>query len=174
MIAPFNGPALGNIMQVAWVTPSLERSMEQFKELYRIPKFMAIDLEFPAEVFGEKGQMGMRVALANVDNMQIELIEPVSGNIASFYRDPLPKDGSHANVFHHVCVKVKGTLADWDAYVAQLEPEQKIVYIGSSGPENRFIYTDQRSSLGIYLEHIWQSPETEARLAANVPTYHTS
>lgn len=173
MLAPFNGPALGNIMQVAWVTPNLDRSVEQFKQLYRIPEFLKIDLEFPAVVYGQEGTMGMRVGLANVDHMQVELIEPVSGAISSFYRDYLPKDGSHANVFHHVCVKVNGTEQDWEDYVAQLEPEQKVVYVGSSGPGTRFIYTDQRDSLGMYLEHIWQSPETAARLAAAVPTYKT-
>jgi hypothetical protein len=165
-------PALANVMQLAWITPDMDRSLEQFKTLYRVPEFLTLDLTFPATIFGQQGEMKMKVSLANIDHMQIELIQPMGG-IDSIYRDVLPKDGSHANVFHHVCVQVYGSLEDWDAYAAALEPEQKIVYTGNIGPQGRVLYTDTRETLGIYLEHVWFTEENQARMRGLVPTYTT-
>jgi len=173
MRPPFSGPALGNIMQVAWVTPDLDRSLAQFRELYRVPEFLVMERGFPAEVFGEKGQMKLRIALANVDRMQLELIQPVGGGVDRIYREVLPADGRHANVQHHVCVQVTGTEQNWEAYLSTLGGERPIVYTGDVGPQTRFVYTDERAAIGMYVEHIWYSPEAQARMAAAVPTYRT-
>lgn len=174
MLAPFAGPALGNIMQVAWVTPDLERSMAQFRELYRVPEFLVLESAFAADVWGERGEMQLRIALANVDAIQLELIQPVGGGIDRIYRDVLPADGSHANVFHHVCVEIEGSEADWDAYMATLRgPEREPVYVGHLGTGTQFCYTDERASIGMYVEHIRFDPATKAQMAAAVPTYRT-
>ena len=174
MMPPLAGPALANIMQVAWVTPDLERSIEQFRTIYRVPEFFVMDTEFEADVFGERGTMKLRLALANVDNIQLELIQPIGGGVDRLYRDVLPADGSHANVFHHVCVKVLGTLEDWEAHVATLGgPDRPVAYVGYMGDAAKFCYTDERAAIGMYVEHVWFSPETEARMAAVVPTYRT-
>jgi len=164
------GTGLDAIMQIAWVTPDIERSLGDFKKLYRIEDFYRMDLDFPAEVFGESGQMKLKMALVNVDNIQLELIEP-NGGIDRIYRDVLPSAGHHANMLHHVCIKIEGTLSDWDDHVANLEPTRRIVYVGDAGPDVRFIYTDDRSTLGIYVEHLWRSPEVDAAMAEAVPTY---
>jgi len=173
MKMPFSGPALGSIMQVAWVTPDMDATIEQFRTLYRVPEFLVTDYIFPAEAFGEKGEMSLRVALANVDNMQLELIQPLGGGVDRIYRDVLPRDGSHANIFHHICVRIEGSLEDWDAYISALGPDRPVVYTGDVGPGCRFVYTDERSVIGMYVEHVWFSAETAARMAASVPTYHT-
>lgn len=161
---------LGNIMQVAWVTPDLDRSLVQFRSLYGVPDFLVMEQTFPASVFGREGEISLRIALANVDAMQLELIQPLGGN-DSIYRDVLPAGGAHANVFHHVCVKVYGPLCAWDAHIAALGPHQPVVYSGDVGPDARFVYTDERATLGMYLEHVWFGEETEARMTSAVPTY---
>lgn len=166
-------PRLANIMQLAWITPDLDRSLAQFRQRYRVPEFFVMEAKFPAEVFGRKGDMNLRIALANVDDMQLELIQPIGGGVNFLYSDVLPKDGSHANVFHHVCVKVHGTLEDWDKHVAGLAPDMPIAYTGDLGPEARVVYTDQRDTLGIYVEHVWFSEATTANMAAAVPTYRS-
>jgi len=171
MIKPIATTALGGIMQMAWVTPDLDASISQFRNLYGIPEFYEMEVDFPAVVFGESGQMALRLALANVDNIQIELIQPVGGGINSIYRAVLPGNGSHANVFHHICVKIEGSLADWDAYVATLGPERPIVYVGDAGPEVRFLYTDDRPALGVYVEHLWRSAALDAAMDEAVPTF---
>lgn len=165
--------ALGGIMQTAWITPDLDRSIEQFRTIYGVPEFLVMEQRFPATVFGEAGEMHIRLALANVDHMQLELIQPLGGGVDRIYRDVLPVDGSHANVFHHLCVKVHGTLDDWRAHLERLGPDRPVAYSGDVGPDARFVYTDDRALLGHFVEHVWFGPETEARMTAAVPTFHT-
>ena len=174
MAPALNGTALANLMQVAWATPDLDRSMAQFAERYRVPKFFVTDISYPARLFDESGEMHLRLALANIDNMQIELIQPVGGGVDRIYREVLPSDGAHANVFHHLCVRVDGSLEDWDAYIAALGPDTKIAYTGDPGPGVRFVYTDERDELGIYLEHVWYEPAYYAQLSAMIPTYRST
>ena len=116
----------------------------------------------------------MRVALANIDNMQIEIIQPMGGEMARIYADSLPADGNHANVFHHICVKVDGALEDWDAYFAKLAKERQIVFTLDPGPEVRVVYTDERATLGTYLEHIWYDAAYFSQFSAMVPTYRSA
>ena len=174
MALALNGPGLANLMQVAWVTPDLDRSMAQFAERYRVPDFFVTDVSYPARFFDESGVMQLRLALANIDNMQIELIQPVSGGVDRIYREVLPTDGAHANVFHHLCVRVDGSLEDWDAYIAALGPDKKIAHTGDPGPGVRFIYTDERDTLRIYLEHVWYEPAYYAQLSAMIPSYRST
>jgi hypothetical protein len=159
-------------MQVAWVTSDLELAMKQFKELYGIPEFYVLETQFDAEVRGEQGQMHLQVALANVDNVQLELIRPLGSSLEHLYRDSLPSGGG-GPVFHHICVQVHGDLAAWDAYYSKLSQERSVIYMGKGGPGVRFVYTDERETLGMYLEHVWFSPEHAAALRAKIPTYHT-
>ena len=168
---PFSG--FGGFWQLAWVTPDLETSLETFRTVYGVPSFFVMDQEFPARVFGETGVMKLRIALANVDEIQLELIQPMGG-IDRIYREVLPADGSHANVFHHVCMKVEGELDDWDAHLDTLKPpHREIAYVGDVGEGARFVYTDERKSCGFYVEHVWFSGETQRTLAAAIPHFQS-
>jgi len=164
---------LSNVMQVAWVTPDLDRTVAEFSERYRIPEFYTADLSMEARLLDETGPLNIRFALANIDNMQIELIQPVGKGINRVYGDALPADGSHANVFHHVCVKIDGPIENWDAYVADLQKTKRAEYTGDPGPWCRFVYTDERATLGIWLEHVWYEPEFFKEFSAAIPTYHS-
>jgi hypothetical protein len=167
-------PAFGPFHQIAWVTNDFDRSLTLFRDVYGIASFLVFEPEFEASVGTEKGVMKLRVALANVDGVELELIEPVGGGIDAIYRELLPKDGSYANAFHHVCVKVPGTLADWERHLAELHPQRPIHYRGEIGPGARFVYTDERAFLGHYVEHVWFSPEVEQQMLAAVPRFRTN
>lgn len=174
MVRALANTALGNIMQCAWVTTDLDRAMAQFSEHYRVPDFYVADIAIPARLFGEAGEMKLRLALANIDNMQIELIQPIGGGIDRIYREVLPSDGSHANVFHHVCVRVEGELENWNAYIAQVARHKPLDYTGDPGPNVRFVYTDERATLGIWLEHVWYEQDYYAVMASVIPTYRSA
>jgi len=165
---------LSNIMQTAWVTTNLDRAMAQFADRFKIGDFFTADIAFPARLHDEAGEMSIRMALANVDNVQIELIQPVGGGIDRIYRDALPSDGRHANVFHHICVKVEGSIDRWNTYINELETTTPIAYTGDSGPNVRFVYTDERDTLGIWLEHVWYEPAYHAEFSALIPTYRSA
>jgi hypothetical protein len=164
-------PGFSPFWQLAWVTPDLERSMAQFKTLYNVASFFVMEPTFDAVFNGEQGSVSIRMALANIDDYQIELIQPVGEGIVRIYTDALPADGSHANVFHHVCVKVPGTLDDWGDYLASLPAERPVCYTGDAPEGIRFVYTDDRAHCGLYVEHIWYSAETWEALKPLIPHF---
>ena len=166
-------PAFGSFHQMAWVTPDLDRSLAQYRDVYGIPRFFVMEQQFDARVGELRGKMKLRIALANVDGVELELIEPASPGIDSIYRDVLPGGGVHANVFHHICVKVHGTLDDWHRHLAELPKERAIYYDGDVGPGARFVYTDDRALLGHYIEHVWFGPEVDRHMREAVPRFNT-
>lgn len=167
-------PAFGSFHQLAWVTNDMDRSLANFKDVYGIPSFLVMDQSFDAVVGGETGKMQLRIALAKVDGVEFEVIQPVGGGIDAIYRDALPADGGYATVFHHFCVKVNGTLDDWDRHLAGLHPDRSIHYRqADKGPGARFVYTDERAFLGHYIEHVWFAPEAEKAMAGAIPHFHT-
>jgi hypothetical protein len=170
----FNPARFGRFHQIAWVTSDLDRSIAMFREIYRIPSFFAHESVFEARVGDEVGPMRLRVALSDIDGTQLELIEPIGGGIDAIYRDVLPTDGSFATVFHHVCARIDGTKDDWDRYRAQLHPERKVVYQGEVGDDIGFAYTDERSLLGHYIEHLWYTSEMQNWFDDVVPRHRTA
>jgi hypothetical protein len=164
------GPAFGNFRQIAWVTNDLDRSMAMFKETYRVPSFYTMDLAFDAQLRGQPGQMKIKVALANIDHVQIELIEP-RGGIDAIYREVLPVNSDYANVFHHFCVTVKGTRQDWKNYVSALGPDRPVCYSAEISEGAQFVYTDERHLIGTYIEHVWFSADVERMLQEAVPRF---
>lgn len=157
---------LGRHHQIAYVTNDLDRAFEVYAKHYGVPKFF--ELQIPPELQG--GAMPLRIALANVGGVEIELIQPVGP--APLYADVLPKDGSFAIVFHHICTRIEGDLAAWERYRQQIdESAHPIVLEGGLGDLLRYVYTDERSRLGHYLEHMWYSPEMLAQMEASVLSY---
>jgi len=45
------------------------------------------------------------------------------------------------------------------------------VYRGGMGEVMRFAYTDERATLGHYIEHVWFDPGFYAQMAGAVPVY---
>ena len=70
--------AFGTFHQFAWVTNDMDRSLANFKNVYGIPSFLVMDQSFDAVVGGQKGKMQLRIALAKVDDVEFEVIQPES------------------------------------------------------------------------------------------------
>ena len=43
--------------------------------------------------------------------------------------------------------------------------------VAALGDSLRYIYTDERATLGHYVEHVWMAPDLLAQMRAVVPTY---
>lgn len=167
-------PAFGSFNQLGWVTSDMDRSLADFRDVYGIPSFLVADQTFDAVVGGIPGRMQMRIAFARVDDVELEVIQPIGGGIDAIYRDALPADGSYATVFHHVRVKVSGTREDWERYLEALPPGRPICYRQADRSQGvRFVYTDDRAFLGHYVEHVWCSPEADQAMTAAIPHFHT-
>jgi hypothetical protein len=69
-------------------------------------------------------------------------------------------------------MRIEGTLADYEAHVASLDPARHpVVWSGSFGNLMRYCYTDERRTLGHYVEHVWFDADYYGQLAAAIPSY---
>lgn len=164
-------PLLAGFDQLGYVTNDRQRAIESFHYFFGINSFLLIEARYSAWVEGQEGWMNLRLAFANVDNMQIEIIEPVE-DLGLLYGRVLPPGCEFAMALHHLRQLVPGSLENWENHRAALESEQRnIVYYGDVGPDGRFVYTDERARLGHYVEHMWMGHQTLRYFAENVPCH---
>jgi hypothetical protein len=154
--------------QIAYVTNDLDAAAGLFEREYGAPGFYKFDNKQVAQ----PGDPQLRIGLARVGGVEIELIEPL-GSTAPIFSRHLPEDGTELAIrFHHVAIRIDGSLDDWERHRAAIDTRRHpIAYQGALGDLLRFFYTDERTTLGHYVEHVWMSPELLEQLKAAVPTY---
>lgn len=155
--------------QVAYVTNDIVAAAAAFQDEYGAPGFYHFS-NVGAGMDSEDGPQ-LKIALARVGGIEIELIEPI-GNTAPLFKDFLPGGSDLAIRFHHVCIRIDGPIDNWNAHVASIDLDRHpIAFEGSMGDMLRFFYTDERKTLGHYVEHVWMSPELYGQVLAATPTY---
>ncbi|TVV77144.1 VOC family protein [Sphingomonas solaris] len=155
--------------QVAYVTNDVMAAARLFEETYGAPGFYHFTNMQPGGTIGNGPQL--KIALARVGGVEIELIEPI-GDGAAMFSDVLPGGSDLAIRFHHVAIRIDGPLENWEAYVASIDFDRHIVvFEGQMGDDLRFFYTDERATLGHHVEHVWMSPALSAQVTAATPTY---
>jgi Glyoxalase/Bleomycin resistance protein/Dioxygenase superfamily len=154
--------------QVAYVTNDLDAAAALLEKQYGIPGFYKFDTTGVAQ----PGDPQLRIGLARVGGVEVELIEP-QGTASTLFSDALPPDGTELAIrFHHVAIRIDGSLEDWQRHRAAIDTvRHPIAYQGALGDMLRYFYTDERATLGHYVEHVWMSPELSAQLDAAIPTY---
>lgn len=155
--------------QTAYVTNDMEQALAVFRDQYSVPSFYVFANDAPGMVQSDGAQL--KIALAIVGGVEIELIEP-QGDTAPMFSAPLPDDGSFAIRFHHVAYRVEGDLSDFEAHMASIGAEKHpVIWSGSLGDVMRFAYTDERALLGHYVEHVWMHADLRAQIAGAIPVY---
>lgn len=155
--------------QVAYVTSDLDRALAVFRDDYDVPAFYVFANDAPGLV--QSNGARLRIALAMVGGVEIELIEP-QGDSAPLFSQALPADGVFAIRFHHVAIRIDGTLADFEAHMASIDrARHPVVWHGAMGEMLRYAYTDERSALGHFVEHVWMHPDLRAQMAGAIPVY---
>lgn len=155
--------------QIAYVTNDLDRALAVWRDEFDAPSFYVFTNDVPG--LESSHPFRLRIALANIGGIEIELIEPLDGS-APLHAEPLPKDGSFAICFHHVAMRIEGGLADFEAHMASLDPvRHPIVWRGGMADLMRYAYTDERRTLGHYVEHVWFDAGFFAQLASAIPSY---
>jgi hypothetical protein len=154
--------------QIAYVTNDLDAAAELLEKRYGLPGFYKFDTTGVAQ----PGDPQLRIGLARVGGVELELIEP-QGCAANLFSVALPRSGTGLAIrFHHVAIRVGGPLENWERHRAAIDTGQHpIAYQGGLGDLLRYLYTDERTTLGHYVEHVWMSPELLAQLDAAIPTY---
>ena len=155
--------------QLAYITNDLDQAVAMFERVYQAPGFFVFTNAGTNAASVDDPQL--RIALANVNGVEIELIEPVGGGDALF-KEVLPHSPGLHVVFHHVAIRIDGPLDNWLAHVASIDTEQhKIVLQGAMGDMLRYLYTDERGHIGHYVEHVWMSPDLLGQMYAAVPRF---
>jgi hypothetical protein len=142
----------GQHFQNAYVTRNVDKWVEEFRIRAGVTDPMVY--EGGVEMTTPKGT-GMavnRIAFIWVDNLQYELIQPISG-LVDIYADALPEDDSLK--FHHICMRVP----DWDDFRAEVDRQPLPVVLEGNMGGLRFLYLDAREFVGHYLEYVWMTPE---------------
>ena len=154
--------------QVAYVTNDLDAAASLLEEQYSVPGFYKFDTTGVAQ----PGDPQLRIGLARVGGVEIELIEP-QGSATNLFSDALPRGGAELAIrFHHVAIRIDGALENWERHRSAIETAgRRIAYQGALGDMLRYFYTDERATLGHYVEHVWMSAELLAQLAGAIPTY---
>jgi Glyoxalase/Bleomycin resistance protein/Dioxygenase superfamily len=155
--------------QVAYVTNDLDRALALFRDDYDVPSFYVFTNDAPGMIQSDGAKL--KIALALVGGVEIELIEP-QGETAPLFSAPLPMDGRFGIRFHHVAFRIAGGIADFEAHMASIDPEKHpVVWHGRLGEVLRYAYTDERATLGHYVEHVWMHPDLRAQIAGAIPVY---
>jgi hypothetical protein len=163
-------PAFGGFYQQAYVTTDLDQALAVFRDAYGVPSFLTMDANYEIRYRGLPSLLNVRMALCNLNGVQIEVIEPREGCV-DLYLEGLPKTG-FGMAHHHVAVRIEGDFERWKRWRAEVGAGDRAVAMeGDLGPSAQFIYLDDRARLGHYTEYLWSSPEGRAALEARIPTY---
>ena len=154
--------------QIAYVTNDLDRATALFQRDFGVPGFFVFsNVETGAAAPGDPQ---LRIALAHVGGVEIEVIKPLGA--APMFSDALGDGPAFRIAFHHVAIRIDGTIADWEAHARSIDTEvHPVAFRGGLGDDLRFFYTDERARIGHYIEHVWMSPPLLAQLGAVIPCY---
>jgi hypothetical protein len=146
------GDLWANIWQVCYVTPDLDRGMEELRDLLGVENATEVPVEGATFMKGGKEvDWEPRVAMGARGGLIVELIEPVSGEV-DFYRRFLPKDGGVLG-FHHLAMLVPLGDEPWHAVEKLLaEHDLGFEYTILIPDRARLAYVDTTALLGHYIE----------------------
>lgn len=148
-----------NVFQIAYVTNDLRRAVSTFQDEQGVNEIAVFD-DFTLEVPGGRTAV-INVGLAYVGDIQLEVIEPVSGEV-ELYRSWLPED--FAVRHHHFCHRLD-SIAELEAVQARYENAGYAIPLAASLGETRLFYADTTTLLDHYQEYAWIDRESEQFMA---------
>ena len=156
----------GNFLQNAYVTSDMDRAKAVFAEDYGVSKFADIDNCFEVKTPAGVGELDLKIALAFIDDLQIELIQPMGGSAVGLYSDILPDD-EFAIRFHHSCFVIPGPKQAWSDFRKIVDQRGMTVAVEADLGIVQFCYLDTRKTTGHYSEYIWSSEDIQAQVPRN-------
>lgn len=156
----------GNFLQNAYITSDMAQAKAVFAKNYDVVNYVDIDNAFDVKTPSGIQSLDLKIALAFVDNLQVELIEPVGGSAIGLYADILPKD-EFAIRFHHSCFVIPGPKQAWFDFREEVDKRGMTVAIEAElGPVN-FCYVDTRETTGHYCEYLWAGEDITSFVPRN-------
>ena len=138
--------SLGNLKvdQLGFVYKDIEKQAKIFESLFNVPKFAVIpETRNMVTYRGNDEEVSTIYALSRQFNIQIELIQHISGN--SIYKEFIDQGREG---FHHVSIFIENL----EAYIEYFEKQGlETIYYGSIGKQV-WAYFDTEETLGMLLE----------------------
>lgn len=153
----------GQHYQNAYLCDDIEAAIEKMRSYYSFGEIPIIDVDQQVKTKDGLKHLVSRICFIWIDNLQIELIQPIKDETGIYKCDPaLTANG--ALHFHHSCARI----SDWDKFRAAVDQQDLSLAIERSddNPHLKYLYLDARSLLGHYLEFTWMSDEMWKRLGA--------
>jgi len=147
----------GRHYQNAYVTRDIGKAVETFRVRAGVQDARIFEAPVEVQTPAGRGMAVSKLSFIWINDLQYELIEPVSG-LVDIYRDALPADDSLK--FHHICMRVD----DWPEFRGRVERQRFPVVLEGGSAQLRFLYLDAREFLGHYLEYVWMTPERWTQL----------
>jgi methylmalonyl-CoA/ethylmalonyl-CoA epimerase len=153
MAKPIIAPAF---CQVAWVVKDMALAEKFFVDTMGISRFMHMDnlaaKDTEGTYLGKPGNWVCNLHIAYAGDMQIELIQPVSG--ASMFQESLDR---HGDAVQHVAYWLDD--ADYDAAAAHLTSAGYPLIQSFRLPILRVGYFDTRGAIGLVTEIVGSTKE---------------
>lgn len=154
--------------QFGYVCTDIEQAMANLKANFGINNFLNIGA-IKSDVFLADGSAvcnELILAFANVGDQQVELIQPIA-DPSGLYTGALPQRGGFAMVLHHLGQRLFEQ-EQWQFFRSQLDLNTHKLAFENNGGATHYVYTDERDSLGHFLEYMWLDAEGAA-LFDNIP-----
>ena len=155
------------VCQLAYVTSDFDKALSIFGETYGLSSFL--ELRDYTMATGPDRTATLHIALAYAGPMQIEVMQPLSGDDGA-WRRVLTQTGFQL-VFHHEAhlLKTLGALNEVKAALAL--KNFPLLIEGEASGTAWYLYADQVSVLGHVVEYIYYDPDGFAQLEAGIPRY---
>ena len=147
----------GKHFQNAYITRDIDKALDIFCSRLGVKEARSFEVTVDVTTPAGSGSATNKLAFIWVDNLQYELIQPVSG-LVSVYSEQLPADDSMK--FHHICMRVD----NWERFRANVEQQRYPVVLEGGSDALKYVYLDARDTLGHYLEYVWMTPERWAQV----------
>lgn len=157
----------GTFRQTAWVTNDMDAALDIFARDYGVVNwFQRRDMDLQT---GPREFARVNLALARRGNSELEIIHPLGG-ADEVYSHVLKTAQNGVRIcFHHICYLLPTPEALERVRLAAHLRGRAIVLAGSSDSGATYFYTDDRSTIGHYVEYIYCSPAYCARLETVIP-----
>jgi hypothetical protein len=147
----------GHHFQNAYVTRDIDKAAAAFKARGDVAETSVFQAEVEVWTPAGRGKIANKLSFIWIGDMQVELIQPLSG-LVDLYLDWLPADDGLR--FHHICMRVD----DWDQLKREVAAQPLPIVQEGGSDHLKFLYLDARSTLGHYLEYTWMTPQMWTRL----------
>lgn len=156
----------GNFFQHGYVTTDMAQAKAVFEKQYGVSQYLDIDNTLDVHTPSGLKTLDLKISLAYVDNLQVELIQPVGGSAAELYSQVLPASG-FGLVIHHMGYMITGPEENWHEFRRQIGNDTYPIAIEAEVGPVKFAYIDTRKTTGHFSEYLWMAQDINAMVPRN-------